>query len=248
MARISRIGYLGLVLALFLSIAVQAQDKPDLRLITVNGEGEIKVVPDEVILTLGVETNNKDLNVAKAENDQKIQKIIATAKKLDIEDKYIQTDYINIEPRYRHEWENRDFIGYFVRKNISIILRNVSKFEELLSGILDAGANYIHGVDFRTTELRKYRDQARALAIKADQEKANDLAKQLGQKVGKPHTIQEGQNWWWSGYSGWWRGRYASQSMQNVSQGETAPSPEAGTFALGQISVRAQVTVSFELE
>ena len=41
---------------------------------------------------------------------------------------------------------------------------------------LDAGANYIHNIDFRTSELRKHADQARALALEAAFEKAKDLA------------------------------------------------------------------------
>jgi uncharacterized protein YggE len=249
MARLMRTSFLALGLVLFLFFQVQAEDKSNPRLITVTGEGEVKVVPNEIILTLGVETNNKNLAAAKNENDQTLQKIIATVKKLGIEDKYIQTDYINIEPRYEHEWENRQFIGYFVRKSMSITLRDVSKFEALLSGVLDVGANYIHGIDFRTTELRKYRDQARSLAVKAAQEKANDLAKQLRQTVGKPHMIQEYNIGGWFSYHNWWGARGGSQMMQNVVQDGAASSGAGdGTIALGQISIKAQVTVSFELE
>ncbi|MFA5008641.1 MAG: SIMPL domain-containing protein [Candidatus Omnitrophota bacterium] len=218
MLKARKIGFLTLVFVMFLFIQSYADDKTDLRLITVTGEGEVKVIPDEVVLTLGVETSNTDLNAAKNENDQKVQKIISAAKELGIPDKYIQTDYINIEPRYKHEWKNRDFIGYFVRKKISITLKEVSKFEALLSSVLNLGANFVLGVDFRTTELRKYRDQARSMALKAAQGKANALGGQLGQVVGKPHAITEGQNYWWTGYSSWWGARGASQMTQNVSQ------------------------------
>jgi len=57
--------------------------------------------------------------------------------------------------------------GYSVQKTIVVTLSDLSKFEDLLSGVLEAGANYVHNVEFRTTELRKHRDQARALAIQA---------------------------------------------------------------------------------
>lgn len=77
-----------------------AEEQAEPRLITVTGDAEVRVVPDEVILTLGVETWNKDLNIAKKENDQRIRKIVALAKKHKIETKHIQTDYISIEPRY----------------------------------------------------------------------------------------------------------------------------------------------------
>jgi uncharacterized protein YggE len=115
---------------------------------------------------------------------------------------------------------------------------------------LQAGVNYIHGVDFQTTELRKYRDQARELALKAAQEKAEMMAATLGQKIGKPLQINEvtiGAPWWYS--SSWWGYGRQTGMTQNVTQnagdnqGETSD-----TIALGKISIRANVTVTFELQ
>jgi uncharacterized protein YggE len=225
-----------------------AAGKSEPRLITVTGDAEVRVVPDEVILTLGVETWNKDLNIAKQENDQRSQKIIDVGKKHKIDKKYIQTDYLSIEPRYEHSYERKKFIGYFVRKSIVMTLRDISKFESILSDVLEAGANYVHGVQFRTTELRKYRDQARLLAIKAAQEKAKALAKELGQKVGDPYSIQENPSGWWSWYNNWWGSRWRGGMAQNVIQNVQSPSESDSSIALGQIKINAKVTVSFELK
>jgi hypothetical protein len=110
------------------------------------------------------------------------------------------------------------------------------------------GANYLHGVDFRTTELRKHRDKARSLAIKAALEKATDLASDLGRKVGKAHAINESPAWWGSSYGRYWGQRHGQMS-QNVMQQQRGEGPETQeTLALGQISVKAQVSVIFELE
>jgi len=236
-------------LVLVFSFAAWAGDQPELRLITVTGDAEVRVTPDEVILTLGVETWDQNLGIAKSQNDERVKKVLEVAKKFKIEPKHIQTDHISIEPRYKHQFEHRDFLGYFIRKTIVITLKDIPKFEDLLSSAIETGANYVHGVQFRTTELRRYRDQARALAIKAAQEKANDLAKELGQKVGKPHTIREDQAGWWSWYNAWWgprwRGGMAQNVIQNVAGG---PSETESSIALGQINVNARVTVNFELE
>ncbi len=245
-----RVAKLMLVMTIVLSFfcLAFAADQSEPRLITVTGDAEVRVVPDEVILTLGVETWNNDLSIAKTENDQRIQKIVDVGKKYKIKEKHIQTDYISIEPRYKDQWEHRKFIGYFVRKTIVFTLRDTDIFEGLLSSVLEAGANYVHGIQFRTTELRKYRDQARALAIKAAQEKANDLAKELGQKVGKPYRIQENQSGWRSWYNTWWGSGRAGGMAQNVIQNVADPSQSESSIALGQIKVNARVTVSFELE
>ena len=168
--------------------------------ISVTGEAEIRVVPDEVILTLGVETWNKNMGIAKGQNDAIVARVFALAEDHGIAPEHVQTDYVNIEPRYRSGYyEERDFIGYFVHKTLVITLRDLDKFEDILADALEAGVNYVHGIQFRTTELRKHRDEARALAIRAAKEKADALAGELGQEVGDPRMIQEVQSSWWSG-------------------------------------------------
>ena len=173
---------------------------------------------------------------------------MAAAEKLGVPAKHIQTDHISIEPRYRDSYEQRDFVGFFVRQTIVITLKDITRFEDLLTDVLDAGANYVHGIQFRTTELRKHKDEARALAIRAAREKAVALAAELGQKVGEPYAIREEQSGWWSGY-GWWGSTGNFGMTQNVVQntGE-APTTTEGALAPGQISVTARVTVSFSLE
>ncbi len=235
---------------LIVPVLIYAKQQSESRLITVTGDAEVRVVPDEVVLTLGIETWNKQLGIAKKENDQRVQKIIEIAKIHKIEEKHIQTDYLGIEPRYKDSYEHKKFIGYFVRKTLVLILKDVSRFENILSDVLEAGTNYVHGIKFRTTELRKYRDQARSLAIKAAQEKANALAKELDQKIGKPHSIQENRSGWWSGYNSWWGSRWSGGMAQNVIQNVDSPNSleTDNSIALGQIKVNATVTVSFELK
>lgn len=243
---------IGVILVLLLCAGTPNQAaavEPQARLVTVTGEAEVRVVPDEVVLTLGVETNDKDLKAATDANDRIVAKVLALATKYGIEPQHVQTDYVGIEPRYRSGYyEASDFIGYFVHKTMVITLGDLSKFEGLLGDVLSSGVNYVQGIEFRTTELRKNRDQARALAIQAAQEKAVALAGQLGQKVGEPLTIQEEQNNWWSGYNSWWGSRGGGAMTQNVIQeAGGAAQPAEGSLAPGQIAVSARVSVSFEL-
>jgi hypothetical protein len=218
------------------------------RTITVHGEAQVRVVPDEVEITLGIETVDKELAVAKKANDELARKVLALAGGFGIDPKHVQTDFIQVEPHYDEYPGKRVLLGYFVRKNVVFVLRDVSRFEGLLSAALEAGVNYVHGVQFRTTELRRRRDEARALAIRAAREKAEAMAAGLGQKVGRPLSIQEDWSGWWSPYASWWGGRWA-QGSQNVVQGAGGAGPSGdGTVALGQIEVTGRVTVSFELQ
>jgi uncharacterized protein YggE len=217
--------------------------------ISVTGEAEIRVVPDEVILTLGVETWNKDMEIAKGQNDTIVARVFALADEYAIAPEHVQTDYVSIEPRYRNGYyEERDFIGYFVHKTVVITLRDLNKFEDLLADALEAGVNYVHGIQFRTTELRAHRDEARALAIRAAKEKAEALAGELDQVVGNPTMIQELQNSWWSGYNSWWGANWGNGMTQNVIQEMgTGVLTGDGSLAPGQISITARVSVTFGL-
>lgn len=241
-----------LVLAFLVAVApsVGADGVPEPRLITVTGDAVVRVVPNEIILTLGVETWDSILPVAKSQNDERVMKILKVAVDFGIPAKAVQTDYISVEPRYRYEYEKSSFVGYFVRKTIVITLTDPDKFEGFLSSVLTAGASHVHGIQFRTTDLRKYRDEARSLAIRAAREKAVAMAKELDQKIGLPYRIQEEPTGWWSWYNyGWWGSSTMGNMSQNVVQNasQSAPTLE-DSIALGQITVEARVTVTFEMK
>jgi len=220
-----------------------------LRSVAVTGDAEIRVPPDEVVLTLGVETFNESMQAAKADNDARVAAVIRAARARGVPERLAQTDYFVAEPRYESNSRGEyRVLGFIVRKTIVVTLRDMAAFEPLLTDALVAGATHIHGVDFRVTQLRAHRDSARTLAINAAREKAQALAGHLGRRVGAPLTINEGYNGWQSGYGAGWGSRGGGMS-QNVVQFAPGGGPGAsgGTTSPGQISIRASVSVTFEL-
>ncbi len=216
--------------------------------ILVTGDAEVRVVPDEVVLSLGVETADKNLSVAKQFNDERIKRALEVTNKFSIPAQHVQTDYISVEPRHRQGEIFNELLGYVVRKSIVIRFKDIPRFEALLTALLESGVNYVHGVEFKTTDLRKYRDQARAMALKAAQEKAQAMAATAGRRADKVTSISESGNWW-SGYGNWWGSRWNQGGAQNAYQnaGGSSSEPE-GALAPGQITVRSTVSVNFQLE
>jgi uncharacterized protein YggE len=232
--------------------AQQAPTYDDRPKITVNGEAVVNVKPDKIVITLGIETSNVDIVVAKQDNNDVLKKAMTVIKKLGVPEKEIQTDHLSIDPRWETTRRREGFIGYFARNTLVVTLTDVAKVEALVTEVLGTGVNYIHGIDFQTTEFKKYREQARELALTAAREKAEKMATVLGEKVGAPIQINEGYRgspWgYWSSWSGWGYGRDGGMS-QNVMQNVDGGTGEAGeTIALGKIAIRANVTVTFELE
>ena len=233
-----------LILILAMALPVSAQFGQDR--INVTGTAEIKVAPDRVVISLGVESRSPQLSVAKSRNDTAIAAILAIAAREQVAAADVQTDFIEINPVYqsRDSTESREnyLIDYYrVNKSVGITLRDLSRFERLLTAMINAGANRVHGVTFQTSELRKHRDQARDMAVKAAIEKAQAIAGAAGLRVDKPESISD------LDHGG---GPYYGQMMSNASQNVSSSfgSAQGGsTFAPGRINVTASVSLTFRL-
>lgn len=151
MKEVWRKGLIAFVLIVVFFCFACARERPQPRLITVNGAAEVRVTPDEATLTLGVETLNRDLGIAKRQNDERVKKVLAIAKKYNVAPGNFWTDRVSIEPRYKGGDAREELIGYRVHKTIVFTVRDVLRFDDLLNSVLDAGANYLYGVQFRTT-------------------------------------------------------------------------------------------------
>ena len=107
-----------LMIAIYSMQAQQMQSVDSQAKITVNGEAIVKVQPDQILITFGIETWDKNIMIAKQENNDIMKKAKAVIKELGIEGKNVQTDYLSIEPRYDDNYNKKNFIGYFVRNTL----------------------------------------------------------------------------------------------------------------------------------
>jgi hypothetical protein len=216
------------------------------RTVQVSGSAVIKVAPDLVTIQLGVTSNDTTPQGVYDKNTAAMKKVMAAIRALGVADKDLSTDYYLIHPVYE-DYSSLDIKGYRIDNTVVVNLRDVSKVSQVLAAALSAGANEVVDVQFKTTQLRQYRDQARALAMKAAQDKARDLAGAANAQPGCVLAIDENS---WSYYGSPWSGRYQPQA-QNVMQnapGSDQPSNDDGPISLGQIAVQAEVQVRFSLK
>src|SRR5882724_13723548 len=176
-------------LLLFTGLAV-AEDKLPARLVRVVGTSEVKVVPDRVVIELGVEKQNPSARVAKQAADVAARTILASLRQSGVDEKDIQTTFLSLQPQTTYIKKVR--VSYFVAaQTMTVTVRDLTKLVPLLESLVKAGGNRIDSIQYETSDLRKYRDQARDLAVKAAREKAHALAQALGQEIGKAQTIEE---------------------------------------------------------
>ncbi len=217
-------------------------EKQKPREITVRGVAEVVVPPDYVEVHTQVVTLNKDLARSQAENDEQVKAVLDLVGKMGIAPDDVSTGYTSLGPKeHRLRDQPPVFLGFEATKSITVKLRDLSKYEALISGMLEVGVNRISSVSFRSAQELEKRKEARVLAIKAAREKAEYLAEQLGQKVGRPLWVAEFRRET-PRMPGWSNVAYAY-----AREGEAEPDSEQGTIAPGSITIRAQVEASFEL-
>ncbi len=227
--------------------ALAANDCDSSRSIQVNGSATVKVIPDLVTIQLGVTSNATTPQGVYDQNTAAMKRVTAAVRALGVADKDISTDYYIIHPMYQ-DYNDLEIKGYRINNTVIVNLKDVSKVSQVLTAALSTGANEVVDVQFKTSQLRQHRDEARELAMKAAQEKARDLAGAANAQPGCVLNIDENS---WSYYGYPWQSGRNQMMTQNVIQNATGsdqPPSDDGPISLGQISVQAEVQVKFGLK
>ena len=213
---------------------------PPPRTVSVTGSGEIKTAPDEFVVTVGVDTFEAEAAAAKQANDRTMHALIAATQAAGVESRDVLTESFNLGPRYEGPYDKRKLVGYEVKKNLVVIVRNGDKMEGLLAELFKLGANRLDGISFGSSKISEQRKEARALAMTAARDKAAAMAASLGQKLGRPLKIEED-----AAESGAYRPFGSAYANAYDNNNTRAAVGEA--LATGKVRIQANVAVTFEL-
>lgn len=225
----------------------------DVPSINVTGEAEIRVLPDLAVLKVIARHCGTDLVATRRSNQEAARDVLAAVaaaggKPAD----QASTPSMSFPRRYDCPDldEKQRETGYTVTTELTLRLEDLSGIDPLLTTLSGRPEVQLQDVEYRTTELRKYRDQVRASAIQAAREKARALAGEIGQSIGPAILINAdndvgGGYWSWSQFG---RGvSYRGAMTQNVMMDAGGDSGGSELAASGKITVRASVSVRFEL-
>ncbi|MGW1455523.1 SIMPL domain-containing protein [Salegentibacter agarivorans] len=221
-----------LLMAVITGLGMQAQNDTNPG-IHVTGEGVVKVAPDKVTIKSQIEHEGQSATSVKSQNDEVVNKVIKYLKSEGIAEKNINTNYINLNKRYNY---NDKTYTYVANQAISITLEDISKYESIMKGLLENGLNGINGIEFESSAIEKHKAEARRKAVLNAKEKAEALAKPLGQTVGKAYKISEGSS---NNYQPVYGAMRIKGSADEASNQET--------MAPGEMEISIDVNVSFQL-
>ncbi len=202
-------------------------------LISVAGEGKVMVAPDRADITIGVENIGSDAADVKKKNDVTIDAVIKYLKSIKLAPEDYQTQRVNL---YRNYDSDKKKYSFTASQTIIIRLKDITKYDSMMMGLVDAGVNNIQGVEFKTSKQAQYESEARVKAVAQAKLRANDYAGALNQKVGKAVVVTDNTQVYYP--------RMMNAAMDFKT--ESAGMPRE-TLAIGEITITANVNISFEL-
>ena len=227
-------------------LAAFADGLPSSPYIQVSGHGELQVAPDMAYVSLSVEKTALDARVAREDVESRAAKVIALARSLKVADKDIDAPSVMIYPEYGWVVENsplgsgggsrrvRKLTGQHVVRSITLTLRDLGHYGELVDGLFDAGVTDLGNVVMDRSDRASLQQKARASAVEDAHARAAGLAESAGVNLGAVYSITEQG------------GGYAPRPMMSMARAASLDSaPATPEYLDGKIEISADVTVFY---
>ena len=168
------------------SPSVGTSEKDNMRSMNVSGTGRVSVVPDIATINIVVRTEAEEVADALDGNTAQANAIAEVLQGLGVDEKDIQTSNFNVYPSERYNPMTGEVEGrYFVVENtVNVTVRDLTSLGEVLSAVVDAGANNIYGINFSVEDREAAVAEARELAIADAKAKAEAIAEAAGVELG----------------------------------------------------------------
>jgi uncharacterized protein YggE len=166
--------------------------------IWVTGVGKVTVTPDLAVVSLGVQAQASTVANAQQQADKAMSDVMTALKSNGVADKDIATQYYNITPVYSYDRDTGKQVleGYSVSNTVTVKIRTVGNAGVVIDAVASAGGDYtrINSIALTVDKPEQYNEQARELAMNDAANRAKQLAKLSGVKLGKATYINESLN------------------------------------------------------
>ena len=157
--------------------------------VKVFGSAILRLPPDTASILIAVSRLEKQPKDAFAAARTGAQAVHAYLQKLGLKD--FSASRVTLSQEHRYSNGEQLFVGYQARIGYSVFLRELDRVDEVVAGLITAGANELNAVTFQTTRLKDVRADARRQAILAAREKAEVYASAAGISLGHVIGIED---------------------------------------------------------
>ena len=219
-----------ILLALSSSLA-WAQDNSDM--ISVSGTGTVYAEPDLATFDVGVSAFQEDVVQASEEVSERVAQLIATLEALGVAEQDIRTVEVSIFPEQDYNRDDEPTTTRFrVINRLRVTVRDTAQLGTLLGRSVQAGANEVSSVQYTFADPVTLEAQARARAMSAARDKAEQLANLAGVQLGPVKRIVEQGG-----------GGVPSPVARGLQMEAASDMP----VSAGQLSVNISLQVSYEI-
>jgi uncharacterized protein YggE len=171
--------------------ALTAASTPGTARITVTGTGNVSGVPNQLSLSMGVQTSAGSVATALREANAAVRSITATLRRAGVAASDMQTSGLSIYPNYSNS--SGVPTGYQVSEQLTITLRRLSVAGSQISKAARAGGNAttIDGVSLNLSDTSALLASARERAVADARAKAAAYARALGRPLGSVVSMSE---------------------------------------------------------
>ncbi|KAB2338481.1 DUF541 domain-containing protein [Cytobacillus depressus] len=153
------------------------------NIIRVSGIGKVFVQPNQAEITLGISTEDSQLEKAQREIAEAIEKIKNGINSIGISDDQIRTINYSIYPQYDYIDGKQTFRGYKAEHTLLITIRDLERAGLVVDTAVKNGANIVTGIHFSVEHPSQYEQQALSYAVIDSFQKAEAIAKTLGVRL-----------------------------------------------------------------
>lgn len=206
--------------------------------ISVSGRGIVSEDPNQVEIRLGVETEDKNVSKALANNSLRMNATMEALKTLGISEDEIETSRFNIYTIRDYEHKPVEIVGYRVTNEIMVKTGDLDKTGEIIRAAIDAGANNVREVVFGLDETKEKESKYAAIneACEDAKGKAGVIATGFGLNITRVMEIKESSVYVTPYRAG---GGYDEYAMP-------IPAPVLPPIEPGEIEVSATINVVYE--
>lgn len=147
--------------------------------ITVYGQGTVKAIPDTITMTIGITTENQNVQEALRQNSAAASQLIEAFHQLGLSDQQIETSSFTINPKYEYSEGKSTLTGYEVQHLFTITVKDVKQAGEVYASAVANGANIARNLQFQVQNADLYYQEALKTAVQNAKEKAYTLARSL---------------------------------------------------------------------
>jgi len=229
------------VAALLFGPAVHAQapsaSTPQEPVVSTSGEGMAQAAPDRAWITVSAESRAPSPSEAQRRNVELMRPVQDALRAARVPDEAIRTVGYDLQQEFDFVNGKRVSRGYLARNSIEIRVDDVTRVGEFLEIVVKQGATSVSGLRFDLKDQAKLEREAVRLAVTNARLKAEAAAAGAGRTLDRLVRIEEAG------------GAAPPVPMpQFRALAVQAADATAPPVAIGQIEVRAQVTVTFSLK